>query len=183
MDALAGAGVGEGDAVGVEVEGWIGEGEGLGAAESAAREVEGIADDGVSGVPEVDADLVGAAGEGAGFDEGGAVGVAAKDAAFGAGGEDAVVSGAAAGFAGLVGDGGVADEGVVGRMSLNEGEVVFFDFAAHELLLEVSGEVAGAADDGDAGGVGVDAVGGPGLLGMEGLAEEVLQGVALQRSC
>lgn len=69
--------VAEGEAVGVEAHRGGGWGEGLARAEAGIFQINGVADDGVAEVPEVRADLVGAAGERAGFDQGGAVGVAA----------------------------------------------------------------------------------------------------------
>ena len=65
-----------GEAVGVEAHWGIGEAQGLVGAEFAVFQIDGVADDGVAEVPEVGADLVGATGERAGFEEGGAVDVA-----------------------------------------------------------------------------------------------------------
>ena len=59
----------EGEAVGVEAHRGIGGAEGLVGAEFAVFQIDGVADDGVAEVPEVGADLVGAAGERLGFEE------------------------------------------------------------------------------------------------------------------
>ena len=73
---------------GVEVQ-WSGiEREGLGVAgDLVVRLIDGIADDGEAELPKVSADLIGAAGEGTGFDEGGVVRKAFEHVEFGAGGE------------------------------------------------------------------------------------------------
>ena len=86
------------------------------------------------------------------------------------------------GGAGLGGDRGVEAEGIVRRVATDAGEVYFFHGTLEELFLEESGEVAGAADDGDSGGIGVYAMRGPGPLRMKGNAEKVLQGIAVVAS-
>lgn len=114
-DALIREGMEEGEAPGVEAEWGGGDVQGLGVAIGfAVGQVNGIADDGEAKLPEVGADLVGASGDGAGFDEGGVVAVlriAFEDAEFGAGGEAIrEIDVAGAGFARFGGDGGVARE-------------------------------------------------------------------------
>ena len=59
-------------------------------------------------MPEVGADLVGAAAKGAGFEEGGAVGVAAEDSEIGFGRKAVGIDVAGAGAGWLGGDGGFA---------------------------------------------------------------------------
>ena len=76
------------EAPGVKVEGGGVDGEGLGVAgDLVVRLIDGIADDGEAELPKVSADLIGAAGEGTGFDEGGVVRKAFEHVEFGAGGE------------------------------------------------------------------------------------------------
>jgi hypothetical protein len=114
-------------------------------------------------VPEVRADLVGAAGEWAGFDQSGAVRVAAQDAEFGFRGEAGGVDVAGAGFGGLGGDWGVARKFLRRRMAMDAGEVDFFDLAALELRLHEFGEMPRAGENDEPAGVGVEPVGGPGF--------------------
>ena len=97
-----------GEAVGVEAHGGIGGAQGLARAEFAVFQIDGVADDGVAEVPEVGADLVGATGERAGFEEGGAIRVAAEDSEIGFGREAVGVDVAGAGAGWLGGDGGIA---------------------------------------------------------------------------
>ncbi len=59
-------------------------------------------------MPEVDADLVGAAGEGTSFDERGAVRIPAEDSEIGFGGETGGVDVARSGVGWFSGDGGIA---------------------------------------------------------------------------
>jgi len=97
-----------GEAVGVEAHWGIGEAQGLVGAEFAVFQIDGVANDGVAEVPEVGANLVGAAGEGTSFDERGAVRIAAEDSEIGFGGESGEVDVAGAGTGWLGGDGGFA---------------------------------------------------------------------------
>jgi len=97
-----------GEAVGVEAHGGIGGAQGLARAEFAVFQIDGVADNGVAEVPEVGADLVGAAGKGVGFEEGAGIRFAAEDSEIGFGRESGWgdVAGAGAGWFG--GDGGFA---------------------------------------------------------------------------
>ena len=183
MDGLAGEWVGEFNFPGVEAEGRGAGGEGLGVAEVLAGEVGGIAAHGEAEVPEGDADLVGAAGVRDGFEQGGAIGEAPADVEFGAGDEagGCVRShGAGAEVAGVVADGGVAREGVGGRMALDADEVAFLNLALRELGLEAAGEMAGAGDEDESGGIGVQAVRGVRFLRVIDGVEDVLEGVAIK---
>lgn len=77
----------ESDLPGVEAEGGIRGIEGLGRAQFLIGEVDGIADNGESELPEMNADLVGSAGEGTGFEQGGSIGEMVEEIELGAGGE------------------------------------------------------------------------------------------------
>ena len=168
--AFLGVGVGEGEAEGGEVEGEGGGLLGEGGGGGGGGGVGGVAEDGVAEVLAVEADLMGAAGLRVGFDEGGAVGVAGEDGEAGVGGEaGAFINAAGAEAAGVVRDGGVAVEGVCFWVAVDAGEVGFFDLAAGELGLQDAGEVLGLGEDDEAGGVGIETMGGAGFEGVEGL--------------
>ena len=93
------------------------EGERLGVARDLViRQVNGVADDGEAELPEVGADLVGAPGDGTGFDESRVVGETFEDKEFGARGKTfGQIDVTGAGFAGFGSDGGVASELICGR--------------------------------------------------------------------
>lgn len=180
-DAFPGDGVVEREAKGVEVKGWgalvLGERGGGGGGGG----VGGVADDGVAEVLEVEADLMGATGFGEGFDEGGAVGVAGEDFEAGVGGEaGAFVDAAGAEAAGVIRYWSVAVEGIRFWVAVDAGEVGFFDLAAGKLRLQYAGEVLGLGEDHEAGGIGVESMGGAGFEGVEGLLENVVEGVAVE---
>ena len=142
--------------------------------------VEGIAGDGVSGVGEVDADLVGTAGSDLDLEEG-MGGEAFQDAEFGMGGAAGVEAGGHAGAAeGVAGDGGVDDAGIGADAALDEGEVGFGDLAGGELAGEGAVGGVGAGDEEDAAGAFVEAVDDAGAeIAAEGgeLGEVVEEGV------
>jgi hypothetical protein len=127
VEGLAGLGMSEGEVGGVEevaveleVGGEVGD--------EVRGSVEGVADDGVAEGLGVDADLVGAAGFDADFDEGeGAVGaiVALEDMEVGDGGAGSTAVGGAAG-----GHAGAADE--VAGDGESDGGVVFFEVAVEK---------------------------------------------------
>jgi len=162
----AGGGVGDGDAVGVQclaldegrlVLGRL-EAEEVGAVEGGAAAVEAVGDDGVADVGEVDADLVGAAGEEFDVEECEAA-VAALDAVDGAGGLAALAGdGDGLGVAAAAGEGEVNEVAVKLRFSLDYGEVVLFDGAGLELGGEGGMGGVGLGAEDDAAGVAVEAV-------------------------
>jgi hypothetical protein len=86
------------------------------------------------------ADLVGATGERAGFEEGGAVGVA----------------GSGVGWFGC--DGGFAGKFLLGRVAVDARQIDFFDLAALELRLDEFGEMPRAGEDDETAGVGIEPV-------------------------
>src|SRR5689334_1936642 len=113
----------ERNAMGVQVKWRVVHRKGLEISHRPSGEVEGISQNGKTAVPEVDANLVSASGEGAGFEKGRAIGIAAQDPAFCAGGQSAEVGGVSAEFAGFGSDGCVAHEMIVRRVTLDAGEV------------------------------------------------------------
>ncbi len=157
-EALAGGGVGEDEAKGVEhlARGAIA-GEFFEALAGAAS-VGVIADEGVTDVLEVDADLVGAAGMEVGLDEGGVV-EALKDAVGGPGVTAfADAGGHAFAVGGVAGDGGADVAAEFGDFAAHDGVVDLFESAPGELGLEllVGGVIFG--DDEAAAGIAVEAV-------------------------
>ncbi|MCH9611972.1 MAG: hypothetical protein S4CHLAM102_04520 [Chlamydiia bacterium] len=149
----------------------MGEVEGVGVEELAVGcggGVEGVAEDGGVEVVEVDADLVGAAGDGLGADE----------EEVGGGGEDFKVGlGGLTGFGldghffavcGVAADGGVDVEGL-GAVT-GDGEVFFFHLPVGKLVDEVFVRLFGFGADNDAGGIFIEAVddAGAGLVGGVG---------------
>lgn len=150
---VAGRGVVEGDAAGVEP----------GPAEAGLRlgAVEGVSGDGVPNAGEVDANLVGPAGADAHFEQGKAA-EALHDQEFGVGG---AAGGEAGGHPGpadrIAGNWLVDDTGFGLHLAFDKGPVDFFNGPAGELGGEsaVGGVVAG--DEEDAAGAGVEAVDNP----------------------
>ena len=114
----------EGDLPCMQAERRIADGERLRLADLAIGQIGGVAEDGEAEVPEVDADLIGAAGDGHGFDQRGAIGIALEDAELGAGLQAGFIDAAAAEFSRLGADGRVADELVLRGMTLHAGEPV-----------------------------------------------------------
>ena len=101
------------------------------------REINRIADDREAELPEVRANLVGAAGDGARFDQGGVIGEALVDAEFGARRETgSEVDVARAGFGRLGANRRVAREIIFSRCANDFREIRFHNFAAGELRLE-----------------------------------------------
>lgn len=124
--------------------------------------VDRIANDGEAELPKVRADLVGAPGDGARFEEGGVVRQAFNDAEFGAGGKSSgEIDVARAGLAGFRADGSVAGELVFGGCADDFCKIGFYHFAPGELGLELRGKVARARDEHQAGGVRIQAMGRP----------------------
>lgn len=83
-DGFAGEGVSERDAMRMEAEGRIGDGVRLRVAELLVLQIGLFAEDRPTEVRQVDADLIRAAGDGAGFNERGAITEFVEDAEFGA---------------------------------------------------------------------------------------------------
>ncbi len=129
---------------------------GLSVAESLVGLVGLVAADGEAELPEVDANLVGAASDGAGLEEGGAIGEPVEDVKFSFGGQAVFgVDFASAELACFSADRGVDREAIFFGLALDAHEVDFFDATVFELHLDGAGKVAGASDDDQAGGVGV----------------------------
>lgn len=177
----------EGDFPSVETEWRIGQGDGGGLAGLAIGKVERIPADGPAEVLQMDPDLIGPAGFGPGFEQGGAVRETLEHAEV----RDCRKTGRvrsglrfddAAGAEGSGGctDGGLTCEGILSGMPMDAYEIVFFHFAALELGLQDGGEVTGPADDHDSCGIGIEPVGGPGFLGVPGGGKETDEGVPVE---
>jgi hypothetical protein len=180
-NALLGDGVGEGDAVRVQAEGHGVAGAGEGRAAGGGGIIGDVSHDGMTKMLEVKADLVGATCSRMGRDQRGAIGETLKDVEARVTGESSrFVNAAGAETAGFIRDGSLALEGVRGWVTLDASEVAFFDFSPAELRLEDAGEVLGLGEDNEAGGVGVQAMGGARFEGVKGLLQDVVEGVPIE---
>jgi len=119
--------------------------------------VEGVADDGMTGGGEVDADLVGAAGGRGDFDEGGAV-EALTDAVDGARRTSAFDYCHALAVSRVAADGAFDDSFRLLDASLHEGEVELLDAALLQLSREVGVSAVVLGDEEEAGGVLVESM-------------------------
>ena len=165
VERFVGLGMGEGEMGGVEEVAVEVELPGVEAGDEVGGAVEGVADDGVAEGLHVDADLVGAAGFDADFDEGeGAVGSgdAFEDFDVGDGGAAPSVRRAAGGHADaadeVAGDGEVDGGVVFGDVAVDEGDVGFGDLALGEHLAELAVGAVVLGDEDDAAGLLVEAV-------------------------
>ena len=113
---------------------------------------------GMAEVAEVEADLIGAAGERPGFDQGGAVSIATEHAERRVRLLAIVADFTATEFACFGAHGGIAGKPVGHWVALHAGEIHFFDLATLELRLDEAGKVARRGKDHGARGVPVAAV-------------------------
>ena len=119
----------------VEAEWWIRGIVGLSIAKLVIGQIRPLAANGPAQMPEMDADLIGTAGNRTNFDERRTVSESASYAKFGSCGLPLLVDGAPAKLGGSIADRGVAHKRTFRRMPLNAGEVKLLYFASRKLGL------------------------------------------------
>jgi hypothetical protein len=123
-------------------------GECLAVAQSAAQQIHGISANRETQMPQVQSNLVCAAGEGTRFQQSCAIEVSADDAEFRAGGKTIFhIDLAGSSFDRLFADRRIAEKSVLRWMSRDAREVGFFNFATLELWLHKFGKMSCAGEN------------------------------------